>query len=168
MLLQWAWCHNLPTGIRVHLQGATGMCKKAREGVGVQRTSGIPLMPGTQSRQINVVLNIYKFLPFPSVFCWNIVTSGAVGEADIKDDKSIYWNASLGGIATSKNCWPAASQQAAMSVWKAPGASQGNTQTALSAWHHFWLENKVHSLSLAASLSVSSNLGIAKLPQTCC
>lgn len=66
------------------------MHKKAREGVGVQRTSGIPVTSGAQSRQINIIVNIYKFLPFPSVFCWDIFTSREVGEGDIKDGKNIY------------------------------------------------------------------------------
>lgn len=66
------------------------MCIIARKGVGAQRTSGIPVMSGAQFRQLKVIINIYRFLPFLSVFCWNIFTSREVGEADSKDGESIY------------------------------------------------------------------------------
>lgn len=71
-------------------------------------------MSGAQFRQLKVIINIYRFLPFLSVFCWNIFTSREVGEADSKDGESIYWNDSLGGIAAIKNCWPVSGQQAAV------------------------------------------------------
>lgn len=72
------------------LQEASGEYKKAREDAGVQRTSGIPVMSGARSRQINTMLKTDQFLPFLSTLYWNIFTPGEVGEGGFKDGKSIY------------------------------------------------------------------------------
>lgn len=55
-----------------------------------------------------------------------------MGEADSKDGESIYWNDSLGGIATIKNCWPAPGQQAAVSLEGTRGFTGQHRDISLS------------------------------------